>query len=82
MLKMMLFIAVLVSTVVIAETKDRSTEQTFDRSKEVDVSGHGDYSHDRGDRGQSNFRLRDGETHTIHVEPGDRLIREEGTLSQ
>ena len=50
--------------------------------KEIEIDKPGDYSHNKGSAGVSNFRLREGETHTIRMRPGDTLRRSRPTLKE
>lgn len=59
------------------ETKERQTRE-FTETKEVVVRGPGDFSHVT-QTGETNFRLGPGETHTIKVQPGDKLHKEPAT---
>ena len=65
------------------DTKGRKAEKTtveFKERKTVVVKGPGDFSHEKGRRGISNFRLREGESQEIKAEAGDRLHKEPSTL--
>jgi hypothetical protein len=75
--KVFLILFLVVSTLSFAAEKE--TKEVKEKGN-VMVRGPGDFTHDRGPRGRSNVRLREGETHTFRVDPGDKIIRETPTL--
>lgn len=62
------------------DSDDTKSETRFTEAKEIVIKERGDYTHERVDGGYSNFRTRDGQEERVQVRPGDRLIKEQGTL--
>jgi hypothetical protein len=62
--------------------KETRSVREFKEAKEIIVKERGDYTHEQAGGGYSNFRTRDGQEERVQVRPGDRLIKEQGTLPQ